>query len=113
MRNSTNISMHTESVKNFVIPFLLQVFLLYVSGKTLAFVVPLLNKILKCGPVVKEKRVFGIIISPTQELALQTDAVVKQFSEHIPQVKTCLFVGGSSLHHLFVYFRVSVQYTSQ
>ena len=75
--------------------------------------VPLLNKILKCGPAVKEKRVFGIIISPTQELALQTDAVVKQFSEHIPQVKTCLFVGGSSLHDLFVYFRVSVQYTPQ
>ena len=72
------------------------------SGKTLAFVVPLLNKIIKSGSVVKEKRVFGIIISPTQELALQTDAVVKQFSEHIPHVKTCLFVGGR--YYTFPYF---------
>jgi len=67
------------------------------SGKTLAFVVPMLNKILKSGAALKDNKILGIIISPTQELALQTDDVVKRFSTHISQIKTCVFVGGHSL----------------
>ena len=55
----------------------------------------MLNKILKLDTAVKEHEVLGIIISPTQELALQTEDVVKQFAEGIPQMKTILFVGGT------------------
>ena len=78
--------------------------MIFFSGKTLAFVVPMLNKILKTGAAktgaaMKESKVLGIIISPTQELALQTDAVVKQFSAHISHIKTCVFVGGTVLVH--------------
>jgi superfamily II DNA/RNA helicase len=67
------------------------------SGKTLAFVVPMINKIIKCCTTLKENRILGVIISPTQELALQTDAVVKQFSSQIPHISTCVFVGGNDI----------------
>ena len=64
------------------------------SGKTLAFVVPMLNKILKLGTQVRDHQVLGVIISPTQELAIQTDEVVKIFSTKIPEIKTHFLVGG-------------------
>ena len=57
----------------------------------------MLNKILHTGATLRGSKILGIIISPTQELALQTDAVVKQFSTHISHVKTCVFVGGMKL----------------
>ena len=62
----------------------------------------MLNKILKSGAALKDNKILGIIISPTQELALQTDDVVKRFSTHISQIKTCVFVGGK-LNYIALY----------
>ena len=54
----------------------------------------MLNKILKLETGFNNQDVLGVIVSPTQELALQTYDVVKKFQSQIPSLKTILFVGG-------------------
>ena len=68
----------------------------------------MLNKILKLGNQVKDHQVLGVIISPTQELAIQTDDVVKKFASNIPGIRTHVMVGGLSLtmikHYKYIEF---------
>lgn len=63
------------------------------SGKTLAFLIPLLEILLTRSPL-KKHEVAGIIISPTQELAIQISEVLSVFLKHISQFKQMLFIGG-------------------
>ncbi|XP_059053656.1 probable ATP-dependent RNA helicase pitchoune [Achroia grisella] len=62
------------------------------SGKTLAFLIPAIDRLIKLG--FNRKRGPGcIIISPTRELALQTNEVLKNLLKDIP-ISHCLIVGG-------------------
>lgn len=56
------------------------------SGKTLAFLIPMLEILLRRTQSQKWKKfeIGGLIISPTRELALQTNEVLEQLLKHVP-----------------------------
>ncbi|XP_067910605.1 ATP-dependent RNA helicase DDX55 isoform X1 [Heterodontus francisci] len=66
------------------------------SGKTLAFVIPILEILLKREEKLKKLQVGALIITPTRELAIQIDEVLRQFTVHFPQLSQILFIGGSN-----------------
>mmetsp|Transcript_2892 Transcript_2892/g.5354 ORF Transcript_2892/g.5354 Transcript_2892/m.5354 type:complete len:635 (-) Transcript_2892:399-2303(-) len=61
------------------------------TGKTASFVIPTIEKI-----DAKNDKVQAILLVPTRELALQTSAVVKKMSKHLP-VNTIVTTGGTVL----------------
>ncbi|KAH3722973.1 DEAD-box ATP-dependent RNA helicase 18 [Pelomyxa schiedti] len=79
------------------------------SGKTIAYVVPvvemLLSQLDKAGQSEDDadsdehyfKAVGGLIIAPTRELALQISGIVSQFTPQTPLGKPLLLTGGSDL----------------
>ncbi|KAK8208060.1 ATP-dependent RNA helicase dbp10 [Zalaria obscura] len=67
------------------------------SGKTAAFVIPMLEKLRSHSAKVGAR---GIILSPSRELALQTLKVVKEFGKGT-DLRTILLVGGDSLEEQF------------
>lgn len=60
------------------------------TGKTLAFILAILEKI-----DLDVNQVQAIIVSPTRELATQINNVLQGFQKHDPRLKTHLLVGGS------------------
>lgn len=56
------------------------------SGKTLAFLIPLIEMLLERNKSDKWKKleIGGLVISPTRELALQTNDVLEQMLKFIP-----------------------------
>jgi len=60
------------------------------SGKTLAFLVPILEKIKS------EAGLQALIMAPTRELAIQIDDVLRKISKH-KHVKSALVYGGKSI----------------
>lgn len=66
------------------------------SGKTLAFVIPILELLLRRATQDpwKQNEVGAIIISPTRELAAQTNAVLKPFADALNFTHR-LLIGGS------------------
>ena len=64
------------------------------SGKTAAFLVPLLEKL---GSHSLTVGVRGIVLSPTRELAQQTLRVARQMAK-LTDLRFCLIVGGDSIH---------------
>ncbi|KAF2020815.1 ATP-dependent rRNA helicase SPB4 [Aaosphaeria arxii CBS 175.79] len=46
------------------------------SGKTLAFLIPVIERLLRLDAPIKKHHVFGVIISPTRELATQIHSVL-------------------------------------
>ncbi|CAF0834877.1 unnamed protein product [Brachionus calyciflorus] len=69
------------------------------SGKTLSFVVPILEILLKRNKNDKLKKhdIGALIISPTRELAQQIFDVVNQFLTDLGLFSSILFVGGNSI----------------
>ncbi|TKA33686.1 ATP-dependent RNA helicase dbp10 [Salinomyces thailandicus] len=67
------------------------------SGKTAAFVVPMIEKLKSHSAKVGAR---GIILSPSRELALQTLKVVKEMGKGT-DLRTTLLVGGDSLEEQF------------
>ena len=68
------------------------------SGKTTAFVLPLLQRWLE-APRFSPKQVHALILVPTRELAAQVREVVQQFSSHLPErIKVVSAVGGVSIN---------------
>jgi ATP-dependent RNA helicase DDX54/DBP10 len=67
------------------------------SGKTAAFVLPLIEKLKVHSAQVGAR---GLILSPSRELALQTLKVVKEFSKHT-DLRTCMIVGGDGMEEQF------------
>jgi len=72
------------------------------SGKTAAFLVPLLQKLVsksvKIGPQIKGAR--GLILSPTRELALQTLSFTKELGRFCG-IKAACVLGGDSMEKQF------------
>ena len=66
------------------------------TGKTAAFVIPLLARVLKIGGKREEKSAQSLILAPTRELAKQIDSTVKTFVEG-SHLRVRLVVGGVSI----------------
>lgn len=66
------------------------------SGKTAAFVIPMLQKLKKHDT----RGIRALLISPTRELALQTFKVVKELGRFTGLRCACL-VGGDSIEDQF------------
>ncbi|MCB1099400.1 MAG: DEAD/DEAH box helicase [Verrucomicrobiae bacterium] len=68
------------------------------SGKTTAFVLPLLQRWLGAGAE-RRRPLHTLILVPTRELAAQVREVVQQFSLHLPvRLKVVSAVGGVSIN---------------
>lgn len=68
------------------------------SGKTAAFVIPILEQILRDnaeGKVEAGKSMYAVL-SPTRELAQQTDKVFRQFGKSL-NISSCCVIGGESI----------------
>lgn len=69
------------------------------SGKTLSFVIPILEKLLRREEPLKNYEIGSVIITPTRELAQQIHSVFQLFvqdHEREEEVRLGLFIGGSS-----------------
>ena len=66
------------------------------TGKTAAFALPLLARILKIGGKREEKSVQSLILAPTRELANQIESTIKAFIEG-SHLRVRLVVGGVSI----------------
>jgi len=67
------------------------------TGKTAAFALPILQRILDGGNVVKRgKRVSALVLSPTRELAVQIDQAFKSLQVHT-QITSTVVYGGMSI----------------
>ena len=66
------------------------------TGKTAAFGVPLIAKMMETGGKPASKTVRGLILAPTRELASQIAATLKTLTDGTP-LKTGLVVGGQSI----------------
>lgn len=65
------------------------------SGKTLAYLLPLLSKINR-----EEKKNIALIITPTQELALQIRDVIASLNEHLTLPYTVeALIGGANINY--------------
>ncbi|XP_032742566.1 ATP-dependent RNA helicase DDX55 [Rattus rattus] len=64
------------------------------GGKTLAFVIPILEILLRREEPLKKNQVGAIVITPTRELAIQIDEVLSHFTKHFPQFSQILWIGG-------------------
>ncbi|XP_068901596.1 probable ATP-dependent RNA helicase DDX55 homolog [Tenebrio molitor] len=77
------------------------------SGKTLAFLIPLLE-ILKTRQIEqkwKKHEIGALIISPTRELALQTEQVLVKLLVFVMGISRLLLVGGNSVEHDLDHFK--------
>jgi ATP-dependent RNA helicase RhlE len=70
------------------------------SGKTAAFVLPLLHRLAnRRGPAPRPLPIAGLILAPTRELAAQTADAIAAFGSRLPSpVKTVIAVGGVSIN---------------
>ncbi|MCB4755922.1 MAG: DEAD/DEAH box helicase [Elusimicrobia bacterium] len=66
------------------------------TGKTLAFVVPIIDKIIK-HPHAHAHRPNVLVVAPTRELAAQVNSVFHDLAKHT-KIKTALILGGTSYH---------------
>lgn len=69
------------------------------SGKTLAYVLPMLHRVLALSQTSRLHRdsgIFGIVLTPTRELAKQTYAVMSQLLKSTPWLVASPVIGGES-----------------
>ncbi|WP_268035967.1 DEAD/DEAH box helicase [Algoriphagus sp. PAP.12] len=68
------------------------------SGKTAAYILPILERFLKKSPS-KDRSVPVLVIVPTRELAIQVAEVADSFSRFLPRkIKTLAVFGGVSIN---------------
>jgi hypothetical protein len=68
------------------------------SGKTLSFLIPIIEILLSRPEPLERHQVGAIVISPTRELAAQIAHVYSSFGQNIPQLSCLLLVGGSDVN---------------
>ena len=61
------------------------------TGKTAAFAIPLLTKIMNHADV------YGIIVTPTRELAMQVDEQIRAFLSAKSKIRSVVLIGGASI----------------
>ena len=61
------------------------------TGKTAAFSIPILTKIMNHADV------YGIIVTPTRELALQVDEQIRAFLSAKSKIRSVVLIGGASI----------------
>ena len=61
------------------------------TGKTAAFLIPIINKIFK------DRNQSALIITPTRELAVQINDELRAFAQNM-QIYSALLIGGSNMH---------------
>lgn len=66
------------------------------TGKTAAFVLPILNRIALSGKKTKNKKVRSLIITPTRELAMQINESVRGYGRFI-KMRSIAIYGGSPM----------------
>jgi len=75
------------------------------SGKTAAFVLPLLQQ-LQMQPYEKPRKVRVVVLVPTRELAAQVGEEVRSLAQHLPQtVKVAIVFGGVSINPQMMHLR--------
>ncbi|MBZ5488377.1 DEAD/DEAH box helicase [Halomonas aquamarina] len=62
------------------------------TGKTAAFVLPLLERFSTAGEL-RGKRIRALILVPTRELAVQVEASVTQYAKHLPLTSMAAYGG--------------------
>jgi superfamily II DNA/RNA helicase len=62
------------------------------TGKTLAFLLPALNRLMSPGKPGRGPRI--LILVPTRELAMQVAEEAEKYSKHLPRVTTVCIFGG-------------------
>ncbi|XP_015434946.1 PREDICTED: probable ATP-dependent RNA helicase DDX55 homolog, partial [Dufourea novaeangliae] len=67
------------------------------SGKTIAFIIPVLEILQKRKEKWRSLEIGAIIISPTRELAVQIYEVLQKFLNNLPHLKQILLVGGTTV----------------
>ncbi|KAF9999645.1 ATP-dependent RNA helicase dbp10, partial [Modicella reniformis] len=67
------------------------------SGKTAAFLIPMLEKLKSHSAKVGAR---AVVLSPSRELAMQTQKVCKELGKHT-DLRSCILVGGDSLEEQF------------
>jgi ATP-dependent RNA helicase RhlE len=68
------------------------------SGKTAAFALPMLQR-LRAATTPGERRVSGLVLVPTRELAMQVGESFRKFSRHLqPPIKVLSVFGGVSIN---------------
>jgi ATP-dependent RNA helicase RhlE len=65
------------------------------SGKTAAFLLPLLQRLLAFPADERPRRLRALVLAPTRELALQTGEIARTLA---PELRTVLAVGGVSIN---------------
>ena len=70
------------------------------TGKTAAFILPLLSKLYGTQQTGKFRKVKMLVLSPTRELAQQIGEVIKPFAS-ATNIKTCTIVGGVPIFKQF------------
>lgn len=71
------------------------------SGKTAAFALPLLQQVAAAAPVPSRasRRIHGLVIVPTRELAAQVGEAMVSFGKYVPQrIKVAVVFGGVSIN---------------
>ncbi|KAF9343112.1 ATP-dependent rRNA helicase spb4 [Mortierella sp. AD094] len=66
------------------------------SGKTLSFLIPILEKIHRRSRKLAPTEVGAIVISPTRELATQIAKVLTEFEPYFQNIKHQLLIGGET-----------------
>ncbi|TRX97041.1 hypothetical protein FHL15_001835 [Xylaria flabelliformis] len=65
------------------------------SGKTIAFGLPLVNAVLDMPKVKSGGRIRAVVVSPTRELAMQTNDELSKLTDHVGLKTVCVYGGAS------------------
>jgi len=61
------------------------------SGKTIAFLIPILNRL------IKNPEETALVLVPTRELASQVHAAYESLAQFLPHIKSAVLIGGASM----------------
>lgn len=67
------------------------------TGKTIAFLLPVLQNVLRLPAQPNAREIQALVLSPTRELALQIYQQAKNLVSFLPQVKLGCYIGGRNM----------------